>query len=96
VTDGTWSLHLSARAHKRLADPKGLPKSVAAVLGAFIAGPLLSDPYGEGKALTGDLRGLRSARRGVYRILYRVDAGRRTVFVLRVEHRSEVYRHQRR
>jgi mRNA interferase RelE/StbE len=36
--------------------------------------------------------GIWSARRGTYRVLYRVHDDPREVVVLRIEHRGEVYR----
>ena len=44
------------------------------------------------RALTGSLRGLFRLRAGDYRIIYGLDRGRRLIMVLRVDHRSEVYR----
>ncbi|HEY2507582.1 MAG TPA: type II toxin-antitoxin system RelE/ParE family toxin [Streptosporangiaceae bacterium] len=35
---------------------------------------------------------LHSARRGDYRVIYRIDDARREVTVIAVEHRSDVYR----
>ena len=69
-----------------------LPEAVAAAVIEFITGPLLENPKQVGAALRGELLGLWSARRGAYRILYRVDDARREVIVLRVGHRRDVYR----
>jgi mRNA-degrading endonuclease RelE of RelBE toxin-antitoxin system len=45
-----------------------------------------------GKELRRELTGVYFARRGTYRILYRIDDHAREVLVLRVEHRRDVYR----
>lgn len=50
------------------------------------------EPRRIGKALQRELSGIHSARRGTYRVLYRIDEQRREVIVLRVEHRRDVYR----
>lgn len=37
-----------------------------------------------------ELEGLWSARRGQYRILYRIDEGRRVVEIVTIDHRADV------
>lgn len=69
-----------------------LPESVAAAVIEFITGPLLQAPQRVGKQLTRELAGIYSARRGTYRILYRINEASREVIVLRIEHRADVYR----
>jgi mRNA-degrading endonuclease RelE of RelBE toxin-antitoxin system len=39
-----------------------------------------------------ELEGLHSAHRGDYRIVYRIDDRRRTVDILAIGHRADVYR----
>src|SRR5580658_3934074 len=46
----------------------------------------------EGKPLTRELAGYQFARRGAYRVVYRIDDAARTVHVVRIDHRSSVYR----
>ncbi len=67
------------------------PRIVAAVL-AFVYGDLSADPRRLGKPLRRELEGSFSARRGPYRILYDIDDAGPTVRILRVDHRSDVYR----
>ena len=43
------------------------------------------------KKLAGPLKGLHRFRTGDYRIIYRIDTSKRTVFVLRIVHRKEAY-----
>ena len=70
-----------------------LPQAVAAAVIELITGPLLENPRRLGVvALRNELEGLRSVRRGAYRILYRIDDARGEVIVLRVGHRRDVYR----
>lgn len=82
----------SARRSLEAGPPRGLPLVVAAAIAEFVTGPLLTDPYRVGKSLTLDLDGYRSARRGAYRIIYRVEEPARVVHVVRIEHRADVYR----
>lgn len=70
-----------------------LPEAVARAVIDFITGPLLDNPRRVGAPLREELEGVWSARRGTYRILYRINDDTREVIVLRVAHRSDVYRH---
>ena len=45
-----------------------------------------------GKPLRGNLAGLWSARRGTYRVLYRINEDPPEVIVARIDHRRDVYR----
>ena len=69
-----------------------LPESVAAAVIDFITGSLLDNPQRVGRQLRNDLAGIHSARRGTFRILYRINDEQREVTVLRVDHRRDVYR----
>lgn len=69
-----------------------LPEAVAVAVYEFMTGPLLTQPYRVGKRLMPPLDDRFSARRGTYRIIYRVDEATRTVTVVDVNHRSDVYR----
>lgn len=69
-----------------------LPDSVAFAVIEFITGPLLENPRRLGAPLRGEVEGVWSARRGTYRILYRIDEENREVIVLRIGHRDDVYR----
>jgi mRNA-degrading endonuclease RelE of RelBE toxin-antitoxin system len=52
----------------------------------------VSQPRRVGKPLRGELAGIWAARRGTYRVLYRLREEPREVIVVRVEHRSDAYR----
>jgi len=69
-----------------------LPEAVAAAVIDFITGPLLDNPRRVGAPLRAELEGVWSARRGTYRVLYRIEETNRQVIVLRVGHRRDVYR----
>jgi mRNA-degrading endonuclease RelE of RelBE toxin-antitoxin system len=69
-----------------------LPEAVAAAAVEFITTALLAEPKRVGKPLRGDLAGVWAARRGTYRVLYRIRDDRREVIVLRIEHRRDAYR----
>ena len=69
-----------------------LPEAVAAAVIDFITGPLLLEPKRIGRELRNELAGIYSARRGTYRILYRINDNERTVTVIRIDHRRDVYR----
>ncbi len=58
----------------------------------FIFGPLLDTPQRVGKALRDELAGLRSARRGDYRVVYAISEERKRIEILHIERRSDVYR----
>ena len=72
----------------------GLPEAVAAAVIEFLTGALTENPHRVGKQLRGELAGIHSARRGTYRVLYRINDVQREVVVLRIDHRRDV--HQRR
>jgi mRNA-degrading endonuclease RelE of RelBE toxin-antitoxin system len=69
-----------------------LPEKVATAAVEFIYGSLAETPRRVGKPLQLGLSGLHSARRGDYRVIYRIDDDLRTVTIMAIEHRSDVYR----
>ena len=69
-----------------------LSESVSAAVLDFITGALCENPQRVGRPLRNELAGIHSARRGTYRVLYRIDDDAREVIVLRIDHRSDVYR----
>ena len=72
-------------------DLERLPeKAAAAVVESFQA--VAGDPRRAGKPLRFELEGLWSARRGPYRVIYRIDEDERVVTVVAVGHRADVYR----
>lgn len=72
-----------------------LPEKVATAVVEFLYGSLAASPHRVGKPLKLSLEGLYSARRGDYRVIYRVDDEQRLVTVIAIEHRSDIYRPRR-
>ena len=73
-------------------DLQRLPESVAAACIEFIQAAIATTPRRVGKPLLGPFAGCYAARRGSYRIIYRIDDESRTVQILHIDHRSDVYR----
>lgn len=65
---------------------------MVAVVAEFLAGPLALNPQRVGHPLRGRFAGEWSARRGTYRIRYRIDDDRVLVLVVRIAHRADAYR----
>jgi mRNA interferase RelE/StbE len=84
-----YRLRIAGPAAKALTDV--LPEKVAAAAYEFITGPLLDSPRRVGKPLDPPMAPAWSARRGTYRILYRIDDTSRTVNVTAVRHRADAY-----
>jgi mRNA interferase RelE/StbE len=76
----------------RRAIAERLPEAVAAAVLEFCEAALAVSPYRVGKPLFGPLAGCHGARRGTYRIVYRVEENTRTVHVLDIDHRAQIYR----
>jgi mRNA interferase RelE/StbE len=68
-----------------------LPEKVRAAAIEAIFGTIADNPQRSGKPLLGELLGLRSARRGDYRIIYEIQDPD-VVVVHRVQHRRDIYR----
>jgi len=86
----TYEVRLAPPARRALATQ--LPEAVAAACYAFLSGPLADNPHRVGKPLTGTYEGLHSARRGEYRVIYRIDDGIVVVVVVAIRHRRDAYR----
>jgi mRNA-degrading endonuclease RelE of RelBE toxin-antitoxin system len=87
--DAPYELVLTPPARRALTDQ--LPESVAAAVIEFLTTSLVTAPRQRGKPLRNDLAGIWSARRGTYRVLYRLREDPREVIVVRIEHRRDVY-----
>lgn len=84
-----YALRIAKTAARQLADR--LPEAVASAVVNFITGDLLAEPRRVGKPLQRELAGQYSARRGSYRIVYRINDDDHTVTVLDVGHRRDIY-----
>ncbi len=82
-------LEVSASARRQV---RTLPERVAVAIVEFMTTVLVETPTRLSKPLTSELEGLRSARRGDYRMLLWIDDDALTVVVVRVAHRADVYR----
>ena len=69
-----------------------LPDKVRYAALQTIFGPITDNPHRAGKPLTGELEGLRSARRGDYRIICEIIEDEAVVAIHRIQHRRHVYR----
>ena len=88
MTSGEWRLIVSPAARRNL---EQLPdKALFAVLDTLEA--IAGSPRRLGKPLRFELADHFSARRGPYRVVYRLDERERTVLVVAIGHRSDVYR----
>jgi len=84
-----YRVQISAPARRQLHQ---LPERVALAIVEFITVVLPGNPARLSKPLTGQLDGLRSARRGDYRVLLWSDDDESTVVIVRVAHRADAYR----
>jgi mRNA-degrading endonuclease RelE of RelBE toxin-antitoxin system len=88
VNESGWDVRVMGPARRQL---ERLPTSVAAAVFETLEA-IASNPKRLGKPLRFELEGCLSARRGPYRIIYRVNEETRIVNVLAVAHRADVYR----
>jgi len=85
-----YSLRTTPTVRRALAER--LPEAVATAAYEFVTGPLLRAPHRIGKRLLPPLDDRFSARRGTYRVIYRVYDNARVVTVVDIGHRRDVYR----
>ncbi len=69
-----------------------LPDRVVPAVLEFIVHELPENPHRRSKPLRWELEGLRSANRGNYRVLLELNEERRLISIVRIQHRSDVYR----
>lgn len=72
-------------ARRSLARP---PEKIATAAVEFIYSALAENPQRVGKPLRKELAGLHSARRGSYRVVYRITD---VVTIIAIDHRAEIY-----
>jgi mRNA interferase RelE/StbE len=85
-----YEIRFQAAARRAIA--QRLPEAVAAAALEFCDAALAVNPHRVGKPLYGPLTGCHGARRGTYRIVYRIDEDSHIVHVLDIDHRAEIYR----
>ena len=93
MSEGPYRLSLAPAARRALTEgpPVGLSLAVASAVAEFITGALLENPRVVGRPLANELAAYHCARRGAYRVVYRIDDAVRTVHVIRIDHRTDVY-----
>ena len=69
-----------------------LPEKVGTAVIEFIYGSMAANPKRVGRPLRLEFEGLHSARRGDYRVVYRIDDEARIILIEAIAHRSDVYR----
>lgn len=90
TAEHAYRLVISPTARRQLAET--LPDAVAFAAHEFIVDPLLGSPHRAGQRLQPPLGDRHSARRGTYRVIYRIDDAQRVVTVVAIVHRGDAYR----
>jgi mRNA interferase RelE/StbE len=85
-----YTVVFSRQARRNLHE--SLPLDVAAAAMETTDGPLTSGPHRVGKPLDEPFDGYYSARRGTYRIIYRINEDERTAEIYSIRHRRDAYR----
>ncbi len=85
-----YEVRFQAAARRAIAER--LPEPVAAAVLEFCDAALTLSPRRVGKPLFGPLAGCHGARRGTYRVVYRIDEQAHVVEVLDIDHRADIYR----
>jgi mRNA interferase RelE/StbE len=85
-----YTVIFSRQARRNLHE--NLPLEVAVAAMAAIDGPIATNPHRVGRPLDDPFDGYHSARRGTYRIVYRINEEKRTVEIHSIRHRRDVYR----
>ena len=86
---GQWKVEITSPALKGF---RRLPAKAAAAIVEFVTRALAENPCRLSKPLTNEFLGLRTARRGDYRVLFTLDIEAHTLYVHRIEHRSDVHK----
>jgi mRNA interferase RelE/StbE len=85
-----YTVIFSRQARRNLHE--NLPLDVAAAAMETIDGPLATGPHRVRKPLDEPFDGYHSARRGTYRIIYRINEDKHTVEIHSIRHRRDSYR----
>jgi len=89
VTSGDFEVTWTSATRRSL---NRLPEKVATAVVELAYGSLAANPRRISKPLKLNLEGLHSARRGDYRVIYRIHTDQHRVDVIAVEHRADAYR----
>lgn len=69
-----------------------LPPRIPGAVAEFVTRTLPANPERMSKPARYELEGLRSARRGDYRVLFTLDDETHVLLVVRISHRADAYR----
>ncbi len=86
----SYEVRFTRAAKRALAEE--LPEKVATAAWSFIMGPLRENPRRVGKQLVEPLFPLYSARRGEYRVVYRIVDEVLLIEIVAIAHRRDAYR----
>jgi mRNA-degrading endonuclease RelE of RelBE toxin-antitoxin system len=89
ASNAPYEVALSRRARRNLRED--LPLEVATAALETIKRAIAMNPHRVGKPLDEPFDGFYSARRGTYRIIYRIDAAKHLVEIHSIRHRRDVY-----
>ena len=89
MTEGAFAIAWTTASRRPLTRLRG---KVATAVIEFLHGSLAASPHRAGQPLKLGLEGLHSARRGDYRVIYRIGEHQHQVTVIAIEHRSGIYR----
>jgi mRNA interferase RelE/StbE len=89
-TSAPYTVIFSRQARRNLHE--NLPLDVAAAAMETIDGPLTTNPHRVGRPLEEPFDGYHSARRGTYRIIYRINEDKHAVEIHSIRHRRDAYR----
>jgi mRNA interferase RelE/StbE len=85
-----YAVLLSGRARRNIKE--NLPLEVALAAMETIDGSIAVNSYRAGKPLDEQFDGYHSARRGTYRIIYRIDEAKHQIEIHSIRHRRDAYR----
>ena len=88
--DEPYAVTLSGQARRNIKEH--LPFDVAVAAMETIGKSIAVSPYQAGKPLNEPFDGYYSARRGTYRIIYRIDVAKHHVEIHSIRHRRDAYR----
>jgi mRNA interferase RelE/StbE len=89
VNEAAFSIRWAPAAQR---DLRRLPEKIGTAVVEFIYGSLAGNPERVGRELHFQLTGHHAARRGDYRVVYRIDRRAGVVLIVHVGHRADVYR----
>ena len=89
MSDAGYTIAWTGPAQRAL---RKLPEKAAVAAVEFIYGSLAENPERVGKPLRPELADLHSARRGEYRVIYRINADEQAIEIVAIRHRADAYR----